>query len=220
MERYVLKASRPSSPTIRRLNLAASISLQENRFTLMNKLFVFFLLLAGLSLDAQRTRTTVEWSAEDKLVWADFKGKSNRVAGPDALTHVLMGYEFETLGFNHFEFKLNITFQCMESWIKNEKQSDYLLAHEQLHFDIHELFARKFMKYAHEARVFDNDQFSKSLKRVFNKTFRELKEMQEAYDHETDHSRNREAQAIWNKKIARLLRDYSKWQQRTFEFKV
>jgi len=95
-----------------------------------------------------------------------------------------------------------------------------ILAHEQLHFDIHEIFARKFMQYAHEEKVFATEHFSKELKKVFNKTFRELKKMQEAYDRETNHGRNREAQAQWVKKVAKLLVRSEAWSQRTFEFEV
>ena len=186
----------------------------------MQKLLFVVLLFSSLSLIGQRTKTTVAWSETDKLLWSDFNGKVNRSAGPAALTNVVMGYEFETLGFNHFRFKLNMTFQRKDSWVKKDKQSDYLLAHEQLHFDIHELFARKFMKYALEQRVFATADFSKDLKRIFNRTFRELKKMQEDYDHETDHSRNREAQARWEKKVAELLRQYEAWRVRTHEFKV
>lgn len=186
----------------------------------MDRLFLIILILCSLEANAQRTRTTVEWSEKDKLVWSDFKGKPSVGAGNDALTNVVMGYEFDVLGFNHFMFKLNLHFQRNDSWVKSSQRSDYLLAHEQLHFDIHELFARKFMKYAHEERAFADEDFSKALKKIFNKTFRELKKMQEDYDHETDHSRNREAQAKWEKKIAKLLLDYAEWSERTFEFKV
>ncbi len=186
----------------------------------MEKLLALVLLLSCLTLDAQRTQTQVEWSETDKLHWSDFNGKAKKNHGPDALTHVVMGYEFETLGFNHFVFKLNMTFERNKSWVKSDHKNARLLAHEQLHFDIHEIYARKFMMYAHQEGAFDDGDFSKKLERVFNKTFRELKKMQEAYDHETNHSRNREAQAVWDKKVAKLLEETQKWNKRTFEFKV
>src|SRR5699024_5538989 len=48
-----------------------------------------------------------------------------------------------------------------ESWVKENKKSDYLLKHEQLYFDICELYARKIRKIFKEnqPRIDENGSF-------------------------------------------------------------
>ncbi|UJH92241.1 DUF922 domain-containing Zn-dependent protease [Antarcticibacterium sp. 1MA-6-2] len=91
-------------------------------------------------------------------------------------------------------------------------KSDYLLSHEQLHFDITELHARKLRKHLSHLSI---DQLSKKPKEVLNsfytKVEKERAAMQLQYDRETKHSLNKEAEAKWQlfvKEELQKLEDY------------
>jgi predicted secreted Zn-dependent protease len=91
------------------------------------------------------------------------------------------------------------------SWTKS-KDSDYLLAHEQLHFDITELFVRKLRKQLAE---FGNDceGLSKHIEDYYNRNYKEFVAYQDRYDRETKHSLNKEKQQFWEEKVSRELKE-------------
>lgn len=84
-----------------------------------------------------------------------------------------------------------------------------MLNHERLHFDITELYARKFRKQLQESTFTYNinDEMDK-IHDVINK---ELGAMQKKYDNETDHSQIVEKQIEWEKYIAVELEKYAKY---------
>jgi predicted secreted Zn-dependent protease len=80
-----------------------------------------------------------------------------------------------------------------------------ILSHEQLHFDISELFARK-MK-----RSIDRHHFSSEVKseirEIYLEIIEEMRAFQNRYDQETNYSRSVEKQEEWNRMIAAALRE-------------
>ncbi len=83
-------------------------------------------------------------------------------------------------------------------------KTDYILAHEQGHFDITEIFARKLnealQNYDFNKRTFKND-----ISEIYQSIVRQKEEFQKMYDGETDHSRKRKAQYEGLEKIQSLL---------------
>ena len=86
-------------------------------------------------------------------------------------------------------------------------KTDYILSHEQGHFDIAEIFARKLNKKMSEYR-FDKKTYQKDLNKIYHDILDEKEKMQNDYDKETNHSINKEKQAEWLKKIAKMLEEY------------
>ena len=93
------------------------------------------------------------------------------------------------------------------SWYRPEVANDVILSHEQLHFDITELFARRMRQrlatYPFTKRV------KGEMKQIYESAIREMREFQRRYDQETDFSRNEFRQAEWNRMIASALRETS-----------
>lgn len=81
------------------------------------------------------------------------------------------------------------------SWSHYNGDDAYLLKHEQLHFDINELFTRKFAA-AVNATVF-TDNFRSEIQEIFNKNWAERCAMESRYDAESEHSRNSKMQYRW-----------------------
>jgi predicted secreted Zn-dependent protease len=81
------------------------------------------------------------------------------------------------------------------------------LLHEQLHFDISEVFARKM------AQEMSETKFTKNIKQevrvLYKRILKELDAFQRRYDSETDFSRNIEKQKLWQKQINSLLKGES-----------
>lgn len=155
----------------------------------------------------QQEHEIISWS-ERRLTWNDFKGEpplSDRVA---ATTASGISYQFSTLSNTSKHLKVNFEigthFYPNESWYKPDLCNDIILSHEQLHFDITELFARKLRKELSKA-TFDRNTIKAKVKKIYNRNNKELSAFQNRYDTDTNFSRNRKNQQIWNAKIKAAL---------------
>jgi predicted secreted Zn-dependent protease len=81
-----------------------------------------------------------------------------------------------------------------------------ILKHEQGHFDIAEIFARKLHKRMKEYR-FNQSTYQTDLREIYSSITAEKEAFQDLYDNETDHSRKKDVQEKWLKKISELLND-------------
>jgi hypothetical protein len=146
----------------------------------------------------------IAWNENQKLTWADYKGKPKSGSDAAASTATFLGFEFN-VGKNGFNYKITCTFSKTKSW--GLHKTDYILTHEQGHFDIAEIFARKLNKKMSEYK-FDKNSFKEDLKEIYQSLMGEKDAFQNIYDKETNHSINKEKQAEWLKKIEGLLQEY------------
>lgn len=102
------------------------------------------------------------------------------------------------------EIIITCYFSPSRSWTK-VKDSDHLLAHEQLHFDITELYTRKLRKLISEMEG-DCERASRSLQKVYDRNYEALAKYQAQYDRETKHSIIEEEQLRWEKKVQEELK--------------
>jgi hypothetical protein len=163
-------------------------------------------LLFGVISFSQEIEDSYLWDAETKLVWADFKGDIPPDAVPAATTASGISYKYSANLLHHevnLDFEVNAFFYPNESWYKPDVCNDLILSHEQLHFDISELFARKMRKRLNETSFSDN--VKAEIRKIYKETLKELADFQDRYDWETNFSRNREAQLRWNTQIAEAL---------------
>ena len=166
-------------------------------------LLLFVYLLAGPPPQAAEA---IPWEADRKLSWEDFRGvppNSKRVA---ATTASGISYSYQTgrnRGRYRLDYQVTAFFYPQKSWYHRELCDSVVLSHEQLHFDITEMYARRMRKEL-GGKTFGPDVKSK-VRQIFKRLNRELSEFQARYDRETDFSRDREAQRRWNAEIARML---------------
>ena len=166
-----------------------------------------FLVLGQIAC-AQEIEEGMLWNANRKLTWADFKGKIPPAANPAATTASGISYKYSANLIHHevhLDFEVNAFFYPNESWYKPDVCDDLILSHEQLHFDIDELFARQMREKL--AKTSFSDNVKAEIREIYKNTLQELRKFQERYDWETNFSRNREKQLEWNKKIAQALRE-------------
>ena len=166
------------------------------------------LCLLSFSAWSQLPDHKILWKASQPLEWKDFEGKpeSGHPFQASTSTAITYSWSLKTRGEEIiFGYEVYSFFLPEGSWFRPGSTSGNLLAHEQLHFDITELHARKLRK---KLKDFD-PKVVKDVKKVLGDLYHETeagrKAMQEQFDRETDHSQRENVQTEWQKKIAAEL---------------
>jgi hypothetical protein len=149
----------------------------------------------------------IDWNASRKLTWEDFQGKVDPASANAALTNSGINVEF---GFN--DKKLIHTIRCRfnkeKSWVRIK--TDYILNHEQGHFDIAEIHARLLHKELTEY-TFNAKTVNKDINNIYNGVMKLHVTAQQNYDQETNHSIDSVQQGLWDKKIDAMLGQYKQF---------
>ncbi len=154
----------------------------------------------------QEIEEGVLWNADKRLSWKDFKGKVPPAAEPAATTASGISYRYSANLIHHevkLDFEVNAYFYPNESWYKPDVCDNLILSHEQLHFDIAELYARKMRDKLRRTSFSDN--VKQEIRDIYRDILTELEDFQDQYDWETGFSRNAAKQLEWNRKIAKAL---------------
>ncbi|MFC4721127.1 hypothetical protein ACFO5O_02255 [Geojedonia litorea] len=158
----------------------------------------------------------MSWRDDIKLSWNDFRGPAKNQSGAVAVTAsgITFGYSVQRTDSKIIDFSANVEahFYPDKSWVKKELANDYILAHEQLHFDITELHVRKFRKRISEVKI--SEQLNTTLNRLHAQINKELAEMQNQYDKESNNSIDKIAQAKWMVFVAEELRKYEPYKSK------
>lgn len=154
--------------------------------------------------------TILYWTESRKLEWDDFRGKVPIECGKDkARSHLSIEIVYQTKNGEVKNVLVPCTFLKNSSWTKDT--SLLVLEHEQIHFDIAEVYARKLRK----AVSFLKEQDEEELK-VYDDTItsllKEHRKRQDDYDNETNHSINKGQQENWNRQIAKELEELKEYE--------
>jgi hypothetical protein len=164
--------------------------------------FIFpLLLLSHLEEDF------IKWREDRKLTWDDFKAPPLQMGSTAAMTTTHLGFSYN-IANGKITYKIDCTFEKNRSWglVKN----DWILKHEQGHFDIAEIFARKLNKGVGEYQ-FNKTTFQKDLDAIYKSVIDEKEKFQQQYDDETDYSRAKTKQEEWLMKIQSELKQNKSW---------
>jgi hypothetical protein len=156
----------------------------------------------------------IPWREGTKLKWTDFTGPPDHSSEHDAITRYLFDYNYKWDGGGNITVNINCFFEKNRSWRKIEKKlTPELLVHEQMHFDIAELFARKMRKaFAEYTATHKSGPNTKAeISKIFHDMNTETQKYQDLYDAETDHSRIAEKQLEWNRKLPSMLQELAKY---------
>jgi len=160
-----------------------------------------------MSFHSTQEEEVILWRADHRLSWDDFKDKVPSGARAAAITASGITYRFSTSGTKdkmEVDFQIETHFYPNKSWYQPDLCDEVILSHEQLHFDISELFTRKLRKKLLEA-TYTRSNVKAKVSTIYRQNNKELNEFQNRYDHETNFSRNREQQMIWNSDIKKAL---------------
>lgn len=174
---------------------------------LLSYLIAFFIALPFYTAGQEKNEELLTWSSSRKLNWTDYKASPDPESNAAASTTTYLSIEYK-ITTSSFGYKIKSWFSRTKSWGRHK--SDYILSHEQGHFDIAEIYARKLHKLM-SAYKFDRRSYQSELKKIYQDLLDEKEKMQNSYDGETNHSINKEKQAEWLKKIAKMLEEYKDW---------
>ena len=148
--------------------------------------------------------TALAWKKETLLDWNDFKAEEKNSPGQAVATsNTGFGFTITKKGFKP-QGHVFAHFYCSGSWKKPGLLSDQVLAHEQRHFDICELYSRKFLASIDALKAEQNFNYA-TLRTTYDELNKEFAGFQEQYDEETKHSMDAFAQKLWNGRIIREL---------------
>ncbi|MFZ4928201.1 DUF922 domain-containing protein [Chryseobacterium sp. Mn2064] len=157
----------------------------------------------------------INWKEEKKLEWGNFKSPVNRKNSPNVAAHTNCGWEFSVLKSSNPKLPVTVTiatvFNEERSWKDITKINDEVLLHEQKHFDIAELFVRKFRKLVAE-NIRNSGDYNKYFKSIYEGISNDYKNFQMAYDRDTRHGINKEKQTEYNILISEQLDNLKSYQ--------
>jgi hypothetical protein len=161
------------------------------------------------STNLELKNDTIVWSNKYRLVWDDFKGKIPENIPSHVKAQTQSGIYVEEIRVKGKvpKYKIEAYFLKMISWTKVNDEN--ILLHEQLHFDISELYARK-LKKSFDSLKAKNVVDRNVYKEFYNSNFIKLNDYQDQYDKEVYF--DDVAQEEWINKIAFELQDLSKYE--------
>lgn len=159
----------------------------------------------------------IEWNEKRKLVIDDFKG-----IVPKGSFNASTATSFRTLlttknGYTqNYTIKATTIFDCKNSYFLRTSNDSINLAHEQIHFDITELYARKFLRRMENEAKTTNEAMSKQ-QNILDDIFIELKFKQEEYYSEVNSDPTK--QLKWNNWIKGELKKTDAYKSKVLKVK-
>jgi len=155
----------------------------------------------------EETEESIPWNEQRQLSWTDFNGEpvGNTEAVASTSTSLGLSYKVED---NVLSYQITCNFNKPKSW--GLLQTPYILAHEQGHFNITEIYARQLNKALLEYQL-NPKTFKRDINAIYNIIVQQKETAQEAYDNESDHSRNKRIQQEWSDRIQKMLQDTGPW---------
>lgn len=169
----------------------------------LHSFFLIILTAAGIGAQSQalNNKAFIEWNEFYDLRWEDFQGKPGDDAAGDAGTSVQIKAK-PYLVKKKVKYDVYVLFNKDKSWSRDK--SIQLLAHEQLHFDLAEVYARRIRKKVrelNEKKIEDVNVYNEAIQKILD----ESNEADGLYDIETLHGMMDKKQAEWAKKIQNEL---------------
>ncbi|MFN7704569.1 MAG: DUF922 domain-containing protein [Chryseotalea sp.] len=169
--------------------------------------FGLLALMLGISFDLFSQefcikRDSILWSTSYRLKWSDFAGRvdssSNWMAGCAASIYVKGFWENGLPNFS-----VSNSFIRGDAWTK-DTTSVAMLQHEQLHFDIAEIHARKIRRAVallRQQKVKDIEAYSAEIRKLLQMR----NDTDSLYDEQTSHGTYGNQQSEWKQKILKEL---------------
>jgi hypothetical protein len=152
----------------------------------------------------QENKDDLVWKSDRKLKWDNFKADPNPNSDTAAAVTCVIRADYHSKKDTLFVSIRAVLIQT-QSWYKKKYKIPSVLQHEQIHFDVAELYARNLRKKIMSLKT-------QKLKAVYelnaltatNDQERNL--YQDLYDNETDNGRNKKKQVEWEKIVAKELK--------------
>ncbi len=172
-----------------------------------------FMVFSSFQADKEKDNR-IYWNVSHPLAWIDFTGKAPANSDFGAFTFCYTPYKLSSKKDSLY-FSVECFFSKKDSWSQPDKRTEKLLKHEQGHFNLTEIYVRKFRKKLMEHN-FRLSTVSKDVQSLFSSVDNELKAQHILYDKETDHSRQEEGQKKWDEKLHAMLKELAGYTRDNF----
>jgi len=178
---------------------------------LRNKILLLVLSFCSITSTSQVKDSLIIWNKNYKLSWGDFLGDNLKIQNSEDIVAISSLEIINVISYRNnkiYSYTVIPVFNRFNSSSINNSLK--LLEHEQIHFDIQEIFARKIRKKFEKLKVSKANY--QSHYNIFNSYIDSLDIYQERYDLATDYSLLQNKQEYWGKIVAKKLReldDYS-----------
>ena len=169
------------------------------------KLFCILIIACLFSFKPDDKKDIILWKLDRPLTWDDFKGKpEKRFAAASTSYDILKEVNKGTT--TNASVKIEAVFFCESSWKKKSWINDQVLAHEQKHFDIVEVYARLLRKKIKETKFTSFEDLKTKMESLYDVNDKAMDKYQDLYDEETDGSMNGDKQREWEAKIMKEIK--------------
>ena len=156
----------------------------------------------------EKFETEITWHPQRTLKIENFKGSTSKRPFQAATYSMIQYYAKHSPITGKAKAYVESVFNADLSYFKRSTHDEYILKHEQLHFDITEIYARKFRKSIIEKKM-TFVQFSDQHISMFNKIQEELRLKQDEYDSEVYSDSS--LQPKWNDWVKEELKKYEEY---------
>lgn len=151
---------------------------------------------------------TIYYAANRPLTWDDFKSTYKQRGTYAAEVMPSIGYDQHSKVDNGtilVSLSMKTFLPKSTCWVSAYAKDDYTLNHEQRHFDIVKIIAEQY-KQKVLAEHLTPDNYEAFISMEYLDAYRNMDKMQKAYDGETRHGNNHDAQSDWNDRIDKELK--------------
>jgi hypothetical protein len=173
-------------------------------------LFLFFAIQYTGTNGYHNEDEIIVWQENRPLTWGDFKGKPAKRFSAASTNYDIIK-TVQAVNSDSAKATIQAIFFCKKSWKKESWIDSTILVHEQKHFDIVELYARKLRKLLLENKYTSEADLKAKSDSLYAIIDKEMDVYQDKYDDETDGSMNGEQQRVWCKKIINEVRALDKY---------
>ncbi len=178
-------------------------------------LIVFLLNLQAVQAQNYENDSILIWNENRKLTWEDFQSKTipKKPKNSATLSPSIKFYPNELFLENISKIRIIAITDKNESWV--DDKSYEVLNHEQTHFNITELYARKIRKTLKDYFDKNNSYELDSIAEIYHSLEDNFWETQFEYDREIrkDWNNGKLYQKKWDKKIDSLLQVYKDYER-------
>ncbi len=171
----------------------------------MIKYFTVLALLLSLTVCAQ----SIKWKSTTQLKWSDFQNPVKPTKEEDVVAITSTGIRYVVAqqkgSPNRMQLHISAVFSQKNSWKNHEGLTKEALDHEQGHFDIAEIYARK-IKAEVNKKIITKKDFDNHFKALYDRYYKEYQQFQKKYDEETNRGLNTEQQQKYRQMINSQLK--------------
>lgn len=150
----------------------------------------------------------IEWRENYKLEWKDFKGPTkNWEVAATTCCGILLKPDKRNIWDGKATYKAIAVFTCDSSFYFPDRINNEVLKHEQTHFDIAEIFARKLRKILREKSFLTHEK----ARGIYDNLYEGYFDFQTKFEEETKLGSKKKEQVKWEQLVKEKLSELDEY---------